>query len=232
MNLKKIIAETYYRPQRIIANFFDEPAVILIYHRVVELQRDPQLLAVKPDNFYRQIEYLKKSYNLLTVEEFNYLIHAKKKFPPNSILLTFDDGYADNLANAVPILESLSAQALFFVTTSNLNTGEEMWWDKLDQIFFSDKDLPNKLSILLNGREFNFDLSNEQMKQKTYNSLHPLIKFNKKDLRDDILKRLFEWAGLIPLERENYRMLQDSEVLRMAESNAAVLGAHTHTHTP
>ena len=64
MNLKEIIAETYFRPQRFLANLVDEPAIILIYHRVAELNGDPQMLAVKPENFYRQIEYLKKNYNL------------------------------------------------------------------------------------------------------------------------------------------------------------------------
>lgn len=232
MNLKETIAELYFRPQRFIANILDEPAVVLIYHRVAVLNRDPQMLAVKPDNFYRQIEYIKKNYNLLTVEEFDHLINGKNKFPKKSILITFDDGYADNMHNALPVLESLNAQALFFVTTSNLNTKEEMWWDQLDNIFFSEKDFPKELSISINKAEFKFATSSADDKLRTYRTLHPLIKFNKREIRDNILQTLFEWANIPINSREEYRLMTNDELLKMDRSPSAIIGAHTDTHTP
>jgi peptidoglycan/xylan/chitin deacetylase (PgdA/CDA1 family) len=232
MNSKKFLTEAYFRPQRFIANIFDKPAVVLIYHRVAELQQDPQLLAVKPDNFYKQIEFLKKNYNLLTIEEFNFIVTEKKKFSRNSVLITFDDGYADNANYALPVLESLGAQALFFITTSNINTNEEMWWDKMDQIFFSGRELPSKLTISIKNKNLDFDLSNERLKLKTYYALHSLIKFNKKEVRDDVINRLFKWANVEQHNRNNYRMVNGDELLKMDVSHSSVIGAHTHTHTP
>ncbi len=232
MNLKEIIAETYFRPQRFLANLVDEPAIILIYHRVAELNGDPQMLAVKPENFYRQIEYLKKNYNLLSVEEFDHLINGKNKLPKKSILITFDDGYADNAYSALPVLESLNTQALFFITTSSLNTYEEMWWDQLDNIFFSENELPKELSILISKTEFNFNTSSVGDKYKAYRTLHPLIKFNKKEIRDDILQALFKWANISIKSRNEYRMMNNAELLKMDRSPFAIIGAHTVTHTP
>ena len=88
MEIKKIIAESVYTPIRFLENLIDSPAVILIYHRVTKTIIDPQLLAVEPENFYTQIDYLKKNYNLLTVEEFSHLIRSGKKLPSKSVLIT------------------------------------------------------------------------------------------------------------------------------------------------
>ncbi|MCL5030330.1 MAG: polysaccharide deacetylase family protein [Bacteroidetes bacterium] len=232
MNLKEILADVYYTPKRFLSNLIDEPLVILIYHRVINLKNDPQMLAVKPDNFYRQIEYLKKNFNLLTVEEFDNLINNKNKFPKKSLLITFDDGYADNFINALPILESVDAQALFFITTSYLNTKEEMWWDQLDNIFSNSNKLPKELLIEINDLKYKYDTSTDGNKFKTYHSLHQLIKFNKKNIRDGIIQKLFVWANIEPKSREEYRMLTNEELLSMDQSSSVIIGAHTDTHTP
>ncbi len=232
MNLKEILGNYYFTPQRFIGNLVDIPAVVLIYHRVAHLDNDQQMLAVKPDNFFRQIEYLVKNYNVLTIQEFDFLVNKKKQFPKNSILITFDDGYADNATNALPILESLNAQGLFFITTSNIDTKIEMWWDKLDNVFFTGKRLPGELSISINNRIYKFNTSTEKDKLTTYKTLHPLIKFNKKNIRDSITQKLFEWASIVDGNREEYRMLSSEELLSMDKSPSAIIGAHTHTHSP
>ena len=232
MNPKEFLAETYFVPQRFLANLIDEPVVILIYHRVADMETDPQMLAVKPENFYRQVEYLKENFNLLSVEEFDQLINRKKRFPRNSVLITFDDGYWDNAANATPILESLKAQALFFITTSNLNTKEEMWWDQLDNIFYSGNELPSELKIDFNNQQYIFDTSQLSERVKTYRTLHQLIKFNKKKVRDEIIHKLFSWVNREQKFRDRYRMLTNEELIKMSASTAAVIGAHTETHTP
>ncbi len=232
MKLKTLLSEIYFQPQRYFGNIIDLPSIILIYHRVSELNHDPQMLAVTPENFYNQIVYLKKNYNILSVEEFDFLINGKKKLPKKSILITFDDGYADNEYNALSILESLNTQALFFITTSCINTDEEMWWDQLDNVFFSDNDLPKELTISVNKTEFNFFTSSLKDKSNTYRTLHSLIKFNRKETRDYILQNLFNWANIPIRSRKEYRMMNNAELLKMDNSPAAKIGAHTVSHTP
>src|SRR5882724_181949 len=94
--------------RRYLLNLLDNPAVILLYHRVTYLQTDPQLLSVTPENFYDQVTLLKNKYALLQIEEFFDMLVHRKKIPKNAVILTFDDGYADNCLEALPILESLN----------------------------------------------------------------------------------------------------------------------------
>ena len=52
-----------------ILNLVDSPIIILIYHRVTELQSDPEMLAVSPENFRLHMEFLKQQYEVGNVEE-------------------------------------------------------------------------------------------------------------------------------------------------------------------
>lgn len=43
----------------------------------------------------------------------------------------------DNFTNALPILEELDIPATIFVSTGNINTSEEFWWDELERILLN-----------------------------------------------------------------------------------------------
>ena len=52
--------------------------------------------------------------------------------PDNAIALTFDDGYEDNLLDALPLLEEFEIPATFFLTTGGLARAAPYWWDVLE----------------------------------------------------------------------------------------------------
>ena len=100
---------------------------ILIFHRVL-LQSDP-LLAGEPDAeiFEAQMRWLAAGFRVMP------LIEATRRLrdgslPPNAACITFDDGYADNLTVAAPILARLRLSATFFIATGFLDGGR-MWND-------------------------------------------------------------------------------------------------------
>jgi len=231
MKLRSFIGNIVRPTQKYLLNMIDKPVVVLIYHRVTSLERDPQLLAVEPDNFYRQIEYLRKNYNILDIEEFSYLKQNNKGFPKKSMILTFDDGYADNYLEALPILKKFNSQAIFFVTTSNINTKNELWWDEIERVILTDIKLPKSLKIRLNSKDYLFDTSSKGSKRKTYNALHHLIKCNKADIRDKAINDIICWANLSKKGRSTHRVMTYKEIKLMSKSNSAIIGVHTHTHT-
>src|SRR5262249_41963892 len=48
-----------------------------------------------------------------------------------SVLITFDDGYRDNLSLALPVLRELHAPAALFVATGLLSRPRLFWWDHI-----------------------------------------------------------------------------------------------------
>jgi peptidoglycan/xylan/chitin deacetylase (PgdA/CDA1 family) len=91
---------------------------ILMYHRVVPLPAFDQL-SVHPDRFAAHMAYLSKNCDVLSLaqavrsmDESNLQSGSRPK-----IVVTFDDGYRDNLLHAFPILSKYRLPATIFVTT-------------------------------------------------------------------------------------------------------------------
>lgn len=56
--------------------------------------------------------------------------------PSFSTAITFDDGYADNLSLAKPMLEEMRAPATMFLTTGAIGLLRPFWWDELAELVF------------------------------------------------------------------------------------------------
>lgn len=86
-----------------------------MYHHVSPLGGE---LTVTPENFEDHLRMLRrKGWGTLSGEEFLSCIQ-QKRVPERRVLLTFDDGFADNYVFAYPILRKCGMKAVLFVTTS------------------------------------------------------------------------------------------------------------------
>lgn len=102
---------------------------ILIYHRV--LARPDPLLPSLPDRrrFDAQMALLKRCFRVLPVSLAVQLLR-RRALPPRAACITFDDGYADNVEHALPILRKHGLNAAFFIASGFLDGGQ-MWNDDL-----------------------------------------------------------------------------------------------------
>ncbi|WP_231037959.1 polysaccharide deacetylase family protein [Pectinatus frisingensis] len=86
---------------------------VLMYHRIADVKNDRNSLSVK--KFAWQLNYLhKKNYHTITLNMLYDFYAIRKKLPSKSILLTFDDGYADNYTAALPLLVKYKMTAVVF----------------------------------------------------------------------------------------------------------------------
>jgi peptidoglycan/xylan/chitin deacetylase (PgdA/CDA1 family) len=91
------------------------PAVrILMYHRVTRLPAYDQL-TVTPERFEDQIAALKSRWNVVTLADALATLERGGPRAPTAVV-TFDDGYLDNLVNALPVLRRHGVPATIFVT--------------------------------------------------------------------------------------------------------------------
>jgi peptidoglycan/xylan/chitin deacetylase (PgdA/CDA1 family) len=107
--------------------------VILMYHRVAAPLVDPWDLAVSPANFESQVATLKAERTLMPLADFAHSVE-RGELPADAVAISFDDGYLDNLQNALPILERHDAPATFFITTGYVGAKVEYWWDELARL--------------------------------------------------------------------------------------------------
>lgn len=227
--IKSKIKTIFLNVQKKYQKVFYGNCAVLLYHRVTNLVNDPQLLAVSPVNFDAQISFLKNKYTLITVDEFQYHLEHKKKFPKNAVLLTFDDGYADNYLEALPVLEKYKVQALFYISTGTLNTDKEFWWDAMERIILLSATQPSVDSFELNKRVYCLKNLDSEKRYRLYESL--LIELRrmpseKREREIEILASLFKSEQ----GRETHRAMTFEELKKMQRSKSAMIGAHTHLH--
>jgi peptidoglycan/xylan/chitin deacetylase (PgdA/CDA1 family) len=102
---------------------------ILIFHRVLP-QPDP-LNPDEPDaaSFEERMQWVREWFNVLPLAEAIERL-GSNSLPARALAITFDDGYADNVEVAAPILQRLGLSATFFITTGYLDGGC-MWNDRV-----------------------------------------------------------------------------------------------------
>jgi peptidoglycan/xylan/chitin deacetylase (PgdA/CDA1 family) len=102
---------------------------ILIYHRVND-EGDDFLPATPTADFERQMAYVASSYRVMPLDEMVERAQADD-LPRNSLAITFDDGYRDNLTHAAPILHRYRLPSTIFLATGFIGTGAIPWFDRL-----------------------------------------------------------------------------------------------------
>ncbi len=110
-----------------------EALTVLTYHRVGvpgSDDLDPGLVEVEPDELASQLEIIKRHCNVVSPEDL-CRVRDGKRLPVNPVILTFDDGYADNHQTALPILERAGVPATFFIPTAFPDAGRLFWWDRV-----------------------------------------------------------------------------------------------------
>ena len=129
----KLFHHFIFKNYKFIYYNFVPSSLILIYHRVANVKDDPHLLSVSPENFYAQMSFLKNNFNIISLTRLVEKLEAGR-LNKKDIVITFDDGYVDNLHNAFPILEKLKIPATIFITAEKIDSRDPFYWDKKTQI--------------------------------------------------------------------------------------------------
>jgi peptidoglycan/xylan/chitin deacetylase (PgdA/CDA1 family) len=226
--------------------------IVLAYHRVTTLATDPQLLAVTPEHFAEHLKIIGRLGNPIPLTE---LAAAGKqhRLPRRSIAITFDDGYADNLHQAAPLLQTAAMPATVFCTTGRLGGDAEFFWDELDRLLLQPGELPTELTLTIGGAERRFDLSRcsrytqvqwetdrhwdvtqpprpasrQQLYLQLCQAIHPMPS----DARAATLDLLRRWAGASSAGRATHRMMSAGELRQLAADGVMEVGAHTVEHS-
>src|SRR5713226_4558856 len=223
--------------------------IILLYHRVADLSSDPQLLSVKPRHFAEHLEIVKRRCRPLSLRDVVRRLQGKTP-TRHPVAITFDDGYADNLAYAKPLLERYAVPATIFVTAGYVGSGREFWWDELERLILKPEHLPETLQLHdVNGETFTGELGSEgyydadayrswnvqlsenpTQRHALYRSLCKLLRPLAQQNRRDMLDTIENWAGTGSAGRSTHLPLSTEELARLDQGGLVEVGAHTCTH--
>jgi peptidoglycan/xylan/chitin deacetylase (PgdA/CDA1 family) len=206
--------------------------LILMYHRVTEIESDPWGLCVSPSYFAEHLQVLKKLNCTVRLQQLNQTLKNGKR-PHRQIVITFDDGYSDNLYIAKPLLEKYEIPATIFLTTGYMEQEREFWSDELERILLQPGTLPEILSLNINGISYEWKTSNNKHANEYYSlyyALYELLYPLCAQERSHILDQLLLWAKKEPELRPTHRMMTLKELSSLQPGNIIEVGAHTVTH--
>jgi peptidoglycan/xylan/chitin deacetylase (PgdA/CDA1 family) len=108
---------------------------ILMYHSLVETDNPPDSLSVSVKSFERQMSFLTRNhYNVITLESLAAMLKARKKIPPKTVVLTFDDGRKDNYLYAFPILKKYNLPITLFIIVDEVGRFDRVTWEEIQQM--------------------------------------------------------------------------------------------------
>jgi peptidoglycan/xylan/chitin deacetylase (PgdA/CDA1 family) len=117
---------------------------VLCYHGVVRDKTggDDYLFrnCTTAGEFRHQLRLLKRHYRPVSAKDLLDALRASRPLPERAVLVTFDDGYRNNLTVAAPELEAEGVPALFHLTTGLIGTRERLWGTRLDLVVMEWKD--------------------------------------------------------------------------------------------
>lgn len=195
---------------------------ILIYHRVLS-EPDPLFPhEVTKASFEVQMAKLKAVFNVLSLPE---AVERLKNgtLPARAACITFDDGYADNVTNALPVLQRHGLTATFFIATAYLDGGRMFNDTVIEAIRRSHCDWLDLRELGLGE----YPLSSNEARAYAINQILLSVKYLPVAAREAKVARLCELAGCGALPDE--LMMRSEQVKALFEAGMEI-GAHTEHH--
>ena len=209
-------------------------ALILGYHRVANVTQDEYDNCVTPEHFDEHMDVLSKYLNPISLSK---LVGQLKdgSLPPKAVAVTFDDGYADSLYKAKPILENYAVPATVFVTTGY--AGKEFWWDELERLVMSSQADLRAIRLQVGENQFLWDQahidsakeSSEERRQCCHALYRFLLPLNAKD-QTHAMDMIRIWSEVSSHNIPTARAMNHNELLQLADSELIEIGSHTCNH--
>jgi peptidoglycan/xylan/chitin deacetylase (PgdA/CDA1 family) len=112
-------------------------ALVLAYHRIGEPEFDPFGQAVAPGTFARHLDVLQSNYRVRSLGELLRGLR-ERRVEDGTVVVTFDDAYADVLLAGAPIAAETEVPLHLFVPVQPILDGSPFWWDRLAAALLTD----------------------------------------------------------------------------------------------
>jgi peptidoglycan/xylan/chitin deacetylase (PgdA/CDA1 family) len=203
---------------------------VAMFHRVLKRDDPRWETALQPwtladDVFDECLGFFRRYYALVTLDDVKASLEGTRRLPPRSLLITFDDGFADNSDYALPLLRKHGAPATVFISSDVIGRNERLWTEDLLWAFITgrlrQRDLAGLYALLM-GRPAH-DVDDPGL-------VWEIVR------RGPELRKAQVEAALSALKIDLHRVAHPRQMLTRNEIadlaiNGISIGAHGKTHT-
>ena len=200
--------------------------MILLYHLVFPDSTPKDTwnagLVLRLSDFKHQLNWLKKHFEILSLENYMAMFLQYGKLPKNKYAITFDDGYQQVIDLVSPFLTEEEIPATFFVTSSHLKDKSLLWFVYFNALC-SEKCYEN---IEIGGN--NYPLTNYKSSMVAWRKLIKLARES-----GDAITFYKNYSKKYPLPDhviKKYQGISENQIVNIGQSKLLSLGAHTIHH--
>ena len=233
--IKRIIYFALWKLQadRLFRHINQKKVLILAYHGITDRQyKIAPWTQIHLRLFKQQMRYIKRRYTVISLKDAVDSIRYGKDLPQNSVVITFDDGYRNNLTTALPVLEKFRIPATIFVTAGYVGSSKILPSDEVYITLLNSKKI-GPINIPEMGLGPLFIDTPENLLDTCLTVDKNLKKFPAKSQVRllSILRRIFGYNlegdfGLI----EDCRLLSWDDIRVLLKKDFIQIGAHTVSH--
>lgn len=234
--LQKLILNTMYFSGAHLAcrHWTQGLGSIMMLHHVVEEKRTSfspnSHLSVTP-------EFLDEMLTSLAAENMDFISMdevakrtgqaAAKSSDRPFIAVTLDDGYRDNLENAVPVFRKHNMPYTIFVAPGFVDGKADLWWEDLEHIIAS----RDTIFLDLDGGREEIDTSTLDLKYQAFAELMEYLTSAVDENRQrEIVKNLAKQYSIDVDAHRRQQIMTWSEIAELNKDPLCTIGAHTISH--
>lgn len=215
-------------------------AVVLTYHRVLprELQQNSfssTAIVVTPETFELHLKFIRRFLRPVSPAEFSRKLSSGEPFESRTCLVTFDDGWYDNMEYALPLLRKYDVPAVLFVPTDFPDGDRYFWYDRLTRLLFyawQHRGMADALFDRMGAREVL--AMDERGARRAIRSLVSNLKSSPgaaiNNAIEELQAALARTRPDLSLHGEDY-FLTWTQLAALSQSEVFFIGSHAATHT-
>jgi peptidoglycan/xylan/chitin deacetylase (PgdA/CDA1 family) len=215
--------------------------MVLTYHRVLPADAwsrsfSADGIIVTPETFERHMRLLSRRFDVLTPDDFAAALAGQRPWPKRGCLVTFDDGWWDNLQYAAPVLARYRVPALLFVATDYVGTDRVFWQERVSNLLFSARARGEDARAVLQsmGAAHLLETSDEGARLAIRRVIDEFKSCDEKELasRFSALESFLSKAGGVVAANTVDRFMSWQEVTALARESPVTIGSHGCSHVP
>jgi len=197
------------------------------YHRIGDSSLtpfDPNIYSCSAEEFEKQLQFIKKNFQVTTLDEVILLTENKLPLNKRYALVTFDDAYIDNYEIAYPILKKHEISAVFFIPTDYVDSGIIPWWDEIAWIIKNTK--KKEFSF---AKRKTFHLYNSSL-DKVIRSLLTVIKSDPRTMDVKMRELKTKLNCEYKVNSKDISLFLSWAQIKEMKSGGMTIGSHTCSH--